>query len=172
MKNKRKVLVNSVVTCLIISIAGCASIFSKNSFPVTIKSTTDGAHFVIRDTSGGVIHAGETPATVTLTSSKGYFQSANYTVVFSKDGYKDQSIPLSSSISGWYWGNILLGGAIGMLIVDPLTGSMWKLPDNVAATLSEQDPKIGLENGVTPQLQIVAMDQVPDELRAQLVQLK
>ncbi|MDB6061057.1 MAG: hypothetical protein JWM78_1160 [Verrucomicrobiaceae bacterium] len=46
-----------------------------------------------------------------------------------KDGYEDASGTLSPNIAGWYYGNLLLGGAIGMLIVDPITGAMYKLPD-------------------------------------------
>jgi len=38
-------------------------------------------------------------------------------------------------MSGWYWGNILIGGLIGMLVVDPLTGAMYKLPDGANANL-------------------------------------
>jgi hypothetical protein len=34
---------------------------------------------------------------------------------------------LTSTIDGWYWGNLLIGGIIGMVFVDPLTGAMWKL---------------------------------------------
>jgi hypothetical protein len=39
-------------------------------------------------------------------------------------------------MDGWYIGNILFGGLIGILIVDPLTGAMWKLDDVVYGNLS------------------------------------
>lgn len=155
---------------MIVSISGCASIIGKSSYPVTIKSTPDGTHFVVKDSSGSAIHTGETPATVTLNSSNGYFKKASYTIVFSKDGYNEQTVPLVSGLDGWYWGNILLGGVIGMLIVDPATGAMWKLPDNVAGNLAKQDVA-DLDKGLTPALQVVTLDQIPGELRSQLVRL-
>lgn len=171
MEYKNKTLVKSVVIALTLSISGCASIVGKSAYPVVIKSTPDGTHFVIKNAEGNPIHTGETPATVTLSSGKGYFKKANYTVVFSKEGYNEQTIPLNAGLSGWYFGNILLGGLIGMLIVDPATGAMWKLPDDVAGNLTKPDVAINIENGLTPQLQVVALDQIADELRPQLIKL-
>ena len=43
---------------------------------------------------------------------------------------------LESEVDSWYFGNILFGGLIGMLIIDPATGAMWKLPENVSTDLS------------------------------------
>ena len=34
-------------------------------------------------------------------------------------------------MDGWYIGHILFGGLIGFLIIDPATGSMWKLNESV-----------------------------------------
>ncbi|AXO88710.1 hypothetical protein DZC75_12155 [Pseudomonas parafulva] len=57
---------------------------------------------------------------------------------FRREGFADHRVELDSTISGWYWGNILLGGVIGMLIVDPLTGAMYKLPQDVTVELEGQ----------------------------------
>ncbi len=32
-------------------------------------------------------------------------------------------------MNGWYWGNFAIGGLIGFLIVDPLTGAMYRIKD-------------------------------------------
>lgn len=82
---------------------------------------------------------GRTPATVTLDSSSGFFSGADYRVVFSKDGYHQQTFPLNSSLDGWYVANILFGGLIGLFIVDPATGAMWSLDNVVAVSLSERE---------------------------------
>lgn len=169
---KQQLFVKSVITALIISISGCASIIDGSSRPVTIKSTPDGAHFVVKNANGTEVHSGTTPSTVTLGSKAGYFQKMQYTVVFSKEGYADQNIPLTPSLNGWYFGNILLGGLIGMLIVDPLTGAMWKLPDDAAGTLTAQAGTVKLEDGIAPQLQIVTRDQIPAELQDRLIQVR
>ena len=56
---------------------------------------------------------------------KGYFSGKKYTVKISKEGYAVQTITVDTTPNGWYiGGNILLGGLIGWLIVDPATGAM------------------------------------------------
>jgi hypothetical protein len=53
-------------------------------------------------------------------------------------GYKTHTVTLESNVSGWYVGNILFGGLIGMLIVDPITGAMYTLsPQNVDGALEK-----------------------------------
>lgn len=49
-----------------------------------------------------------------------------YTLTFSKEGYEDKMVTIHSRFDGWYLGNILLGGLIGMLIVDPSSGAMYR----------------------------------------------
>jgi hypothetical protein len=44
------------------------------------------------------------------------------------------------NVNGWYIDNNLFGGLIGMLIVDPITGAMYKLsPDKLDASLEAAD---------------------------------
>jgi hypothetical protein len=117
------------------ALGSCASIFGKSSYSVSIQSAPSEAQFVVKDEAGQNVHQGTTPAMVTLKSGEAYFDGRDYTVVFSKPGYADQTLPLMSQLEPWYFGNILIGGLIGMLIVDPLTGAMWKLPTKITATL-------------------------------------
>lgn len=114
---------------------GCASILGDSRYPVSVSSAPPGASFEIADKNGQIVHSGHTPSTVTLKSGKGYFSGQTYTLRFKKDGYPERSVTLDSSVSGWYWGNIVFGGLIGMLIVDPATGAMYKLPDFVSADM-------------------------------------
>ena len=54
-----------------------------------------------------------------------------------KAGYKTSEVRIHSTINGWYFGNLLLGGVIGMVVVDPLTGAMYTLsPDHIQETLT------------------------------------
>ena len=77
----------------------------------------------------------KTPTTVTLDRGAGYFRKQTYRVEFEMNGAKD-SVNIEARLNGWYIGNFLIGGIIGFLIVDPLTGAMWDLsPDRVAADL-------------------------------------
>ncbi len=121
----------------VVGINGCASIVGESRYPVAVSSAPSGASFEITDKNGTIVHSGNTPSTVTLKSGKGYFTGQTYMLRFKKEGYPDKTIELDSSLSGWYWGNILIGGLVGMLIVDPLTGAMYKLPDVASADMGQ-----------------------------------
>jgi hypothetical protein len=85
------------------------------------------------------VHSGVTPFTVSLDPKRGYFKGQSYTVRFELDGYRTDEVVIRSEMSGWYWGNLVFGGLIGMLVVDPLTGSMWNLsPDKLDRSLNPQ----------------------------------
>lgn len=146
---------------------GCASILSESTYPVTINSTPDGANFAIIDEAGLDIHAGVTPDTITLPASDGFFSSASYTVKYQMAGYNEQSFVLRAGMDGWYIGNILFGGLIGMLIVDPATGAMWKLPESANVTLQPLTASTSMDG-----LTIASIEEVPEEVKSQLIQLK
>lgn len=115
--------------------SGCATIFEGPSKAVTIDSTPAGAEFTIADRSGKVLHRGTTPQQLTLKNGAGMFVPARYTITMTKAGYDETVAELTPNVAGWYFGNILLGGAIGMLLVDPITGAMYKLPDQTVVPL-------------------------------------
>lgn len=115
--------------------SGCATIFSEEAYPVHVTSSPSGAAIEIKDEEGNVVYNGATPAVVKLASSAGYFDGEMYTVKFSKPGYSDETFVVNSGIEGWYWGNLLLGGVLGMLIIDPVSGAMYDLPTKAGATL-------------------------------------
>lgn len=110
---------------------------------------------------------GITPTTVTLNAGEAYFHAKSYNITFSKPGYAQQHAVVKASLSGWYFGNIIFGGLIGILIVDPITGKMWKLPQDVSANLSQQ---LSL-NQDQRTLKIMTLSQVPNNIRKNLVEL-
>lgn len=162
---RTKVMVMGVLAVLFLT--GCASIVGKNLFAVSINSNPNGANILVEDEKGKKVFSGVTPTTVTLNSGESYFHAKTYNVTFSKAGFKEQHAVIKSTLSGWYWGNIVFGGLIGMLIVDPITGNMWKLPTEVMANLTSD---VALNNG-QPVLQLVTLDQVPEEMRKHLIRL-
>ena len=128
----------SVLLVTAFFLTGCASIVGQSVFPLSINSNPNGANILVTDETGKQMFAGTTPANVTLTAGEAYFHAKKYHITFSKEGYADQYAEVRAEISGWYFGNILFGGLIGLLIVDPLTGKMWKLPKDVNANLTEK----------------------------------
>lgn len=100
---------------------------------------SDKAEFIVSNKTGGQVHSGTTPATVTLPAKAGYFSGETYKVVYSRTGFSTTTTSLDTDLNGWYLGNLVFGGLIGFLIVDPLTGAMWRLPEEVHVTLPPND---------------------------------
>ncbi len=145
---------------------GCASIVGQSVFPVTINSSPDGASILVKDEYGKEVYAGTTPSTVTLPAGESYFHAKTYYINFSRPGYADQVSVLKADIDGWYFGNILIGGLIGMLIIDPITGKMWKLPKDVYANLAQKTAMNRQRS-----LQILSLNDIPEAMRKNLVRV-
>ena len=127
-----------------------------------MQSSPASAKFIVKNEAGVTVHSGSTPATIMLKSGAGFFDGETYTMTFEKKGYEPQVITVDTTLDGWYIGNILFGGIIGMLIVDPATGAMWKLPETASASLVEKEGD---------SLKVVSIDQIPPHMRDQLVKL-
>ena len=135
----KETIVKYVIHILaLVTLSGCASIAGNSSYPVTLNSSPSEAKFVISNKDGQEVHSGITPSTVTLKSSAGYFDGEMYSVKYAKEGYSDSYSSIDSSLSGWYFGNILFGGILGFLIIDPASGAMWKLPENDFTSLAKK----------------------------------
>jgi uncharacterized protein YceK len=154
----------------VLFLSGCASIIDGGTQTIAFKSVPDTAAISIANRAGEKVHTGTTPMTVTLKRGAGYFKAESYTVSVSKEGYASKDITVTSSINGWYFGNILLGGLIGMLIVDPITGAMYNLsPDSVSATLDAMNVKTSSNER---SLTVVLAEQLPADAwkNARLIQ--
>ena len=155
-----------LLTCVALVLCSCASIVSKSNWPVTISSNPSGAKITItNEKTGQAIHVGETPASVVLKSGAGYFKSARYRVDYSKSGYAPATAYLSPSINGWYFGNLVFGGLLGFLIVDPATGAMFRMPADHAAALVPLRSANANDPG---SLHILTINSVPLHLRSSL----
>lgn len=150
-------------------IVGCASIVSKSNWPVSFTSTPSEAGITVKDEKGSEVFKGKTPTIVTLPSSTGYFSGARYTVLFEKENYDPLTIVMERELNGWYIGNILFGGLIGMLIVDPATGAMWKLPENLHGNLPGKKTSLILGD---QEFLVVFLEDVPEELRGAMIRIK
>jgi tetratricopeptide (TPR) repeat protein len=111
-------------------LTSCASIVSGGSKILPIVSQPDEANIEILDVRNNMtISKAKTPFTAVLERSAGFFQAAEYRIKITKEGYLPYEAPIEANINGWYFGNIVFGGIIGILIVDPATGAMWKISE-------------------------------------------
>lgn len=150
-------------------IAGCASFVSRSDWPVAIKSAPGGALFTITNKKGEKVHTGTTPSTVYLAGGAGFFDGETYTLHFTKNGFQEKTATLDTSLSPWYWGNLVFGGPIGFLVVDPATGAMFRLPETFSADLTAQ---VSSKAPSSTELKIISLNDVPQELRSQLVRVE
>ena len=119
------------------ALSGCATIVHSGPRPISVASAPAGAKVSIYDRSNTLVQTNTTPFVAQLSTKYGYFQGQSYRLVFEMPGRATTEVKLQSTLSGWYFGNLILGGAIGMLIVDPLTGAMFNLsPEKIDQTLS------------------------------------
>jgi hypothetical protein len=117
---------NLLIVFMAVIASGCASIVGGGSSEtLTFNSEPDGATVTI---SGRTV--GKTPVSVEVKRDK------NKTVTFEKDGYKTQTAQLSTTLNGWFWGNILIGGFLGST-TDSVSGAMYEFqPDQYFVTLA------------------------------------
>lgn len=117
-----------VVLMAIIAVSqnGCATVVSGKTQDVMIRSNPPGATVKIDE-----IVMGTTPMVANIVRKK------RHAISISKPGYQEVSQGTTRGFNGWYLGNILLGGIIG-LIVDPITGAMYDVePGEINVSLPE-----------------------------------
>ena len=121
-----KTIVSSV-SLVALFFTGCASIVDGGDKSVRINSTPPGAKVSIIDKSGKTVCTQTTPAIVSLRRNRGFFVPEDYKLAFELNGYYPAEAHVKSVVNGWYFGNVLFGGLIGIVIVDPATGANFTL---------------------------------------------
>src|SRR5690242_16169180 len=128
--NSTRSITAALAATLALGASGCASIIKGGGTQaVSIRSMPSDADVkIIEAKTGNTIQTGKTPFIVPLNKSTGYFAGGKYRVIVEKPGFTPREVIVDSGVNGWYvGGNLLFGGLIGWLIVDPATGAMWNL---------------------------------------------
>ena len=103
---------------LLINMTGCASITKGTSQSITINTEPTGAVCTLSREGIDIAVVNPTPGSVTVDKDKD-----TITVLCKKDKYQNSAEALSSKVHGMTFGNILLGGVIG-LAIDAGSGAM------------------------------------------------
>lgn len=128
-----------VSLAIMVGLSSCATIMSGSTQKISIESTPPGAQVTIVNKEGEQVFAGTTPANTKLDRGAGYFRAARYVATFEKEGYEKEKLHIVNNNTGNWWtmGNLVIGGLIGLLIVDPISGAMYVLePDEINQTLT------------------------------------
>ena len=114
--------------------SSCATLMNGTTQKVTVESEPTGA--IVKVEPG--YDQAKTPVELHLKRKDG-----PYRLTITMDGYQPYQVYIKASTSGWVWGNILVGGIIGIAI-DYSTGAATKLDvKDVFANLQR--------NGITAQ---------------------
>jgi len=149
-------------------LCNCATIFGGASpKQVSLESNPPGANVTVTNKNGEQVFSGVTPVSAMLKRSSGYFSQAKYTAEFSKKNYQTRSAIIYGDINPWYFGNIIFGGLIGILIVDPATGAMWTLNDKCAVSMGGIN-----SNQQGKKSQAYNINTIPKEWRSHLVAVR
>ena len=146
----KKLLQVAALSSFVLFSTGCATIMSKSEYLVNIQSAPKGASYVIKNRAGEEVWHGTTPDTVTLKAGAGYFKGERYQITFTlpkngKNPAVSKTVELDSKLDGWYLGgNLIFGGLLGYLVIDPLTGAMYKLPESVRVNLDSNDQALNI----------------------------
>jgi hypothetical protein len=108
-------------------LTGCATIMHGTQQDVGFGSVPTNAKITIDNQRSAT-----TPTVMKLS------RKDNHIVRIELDGYLPYEATLTRGVSGWVWGNIVIGGLVG-LAVDAISGGLYKLtPEQMTATLSKQ----------------------------------
>lgn len=123
MKNLFKIL----PLASLLFLQSCATIVSGSRQTIKIDSEPKSATVFINE-----LKVGKTPL------EKDLKRNQEYQVAIKMDGYQTYETKLTKKFNEWYIGNVLFGGIIG-LVVDPITGAIYKLTPNELNANLESD---------------------------------
>jgi len=133
-------LPHSAWLTVFLSLSGCASIMSHTRYTVSLESRPNACMVTVENLDSGEVQTLTTPSQLTLKAKSGYASPAGYRLIFKKEGYYPEVRSLHARLDAWYVGNFAPGlSIVGMLIVDPLTGAMWRLDKKVCVDLTPQN---------------------------------
>jgi hypothetical protein len=122
--NKKSLVLIALLGIAGQGLSGCATIIDGTRQKVSFSSNPSSAEVVVDGRS-----IGKTPLTEDLSKKE------THTVRISLSGYHPYEMTIIKKVNSWVWGNIVLGGLIG-LGVDALTGGLYELtPTQVNADL-------------------------------------
>lgn len=118
---KKSIISSSLAIALLMT--NCATIMTGSQQTVKFDSNPGSATVYVDE-----VEVGKTPFETKL-------ERTEHSVQIKLEGYQTYNTRLTKKINGWFWGNIFIGGLIG-IVVDASTGAIYKLsPDDITASM-------------------------------------
>lgn len=116
---------------LALSLSACATIVGGGSRQNVTINTGAQTSFVVKSSSGIQMAQGSGGQTISLP------RRHEYQVDVTAPGYSTQTVALSKSLNGWFWGNFIIGWIPGF-IVDFATGAAYKLEPSTVTVVTQK----------------------------------
>ena len=120
-----------IATGVLVALSSCATVAHGRYQEVPVNSQPSGAA-IYADCGNGPANVGETPMVVKLSR-----KAERCIITLRKEGYEETSAILSRHLSGWVWGNLLLGDAFLVgAVIDLADGAIYtRAPSRVEKKL-------------------------------------
>ncbi len=113
-------------------LSACATMVEGTTDTVTLSSTPEGATCTLERGGERIGAVASTPGSVSLSKSRN-----DLVVQCSKPGYRPETKVVQSSFTGTTFGNLLLGGVVGV-VVDAASGANSQYPKDIRIDMAEE----------------------------------
>ncbi len=134
---KNKIISLILVASCVALLSGCASIVHGTKQKESFRSVPSGAKILIDNVSYG-----KTPKTISLS------RSSEHTITIRLPGYQPATFKLTRRVSGWFFGNLIIGGIIG-IVIDAADGAIYQLKPGQVNTTTGDRVQLGKKDTIT-----------------------
>ena len=120
------------VVSVMLSLTGCATIVKGNDQNLAITTDPEGASCSVQRKGMYIATVNPTPGSFRVDKS-----SAALDLKCTKQGYLNTETQIDSSFQGWFLGNLILGGIVG-IVVDASSGAMNQYQATIALILTPE----------------------------------
>ena len=113
----------------VLLLPACATVVNGTRQSVTVETLPAGASCAVDRAGMRVGAVPQTPGSLVVDKSR-----HDLTVTCSKPGFQTTAVTQASSFNGWTFGNVLIGGAVGV-VVDAATGANFDYPRSTRLAL-------------------------------------
>lgn len=135
-------LITSIISLFFVTLfSGCATMRSESIYSLPVSTIPVNAEIKVIDREGKEIINTQSPDTLVLKSSSGYFKRAEYLIEVSHSGYETKNDTLHFVVDKKYYQNFLTSYflPIGLLLIDPISGAMWRPEKQEMRIILNQD---------------------------------
>lgn len=123
-----------ILAVILMIFQSCASIMGAEEYVYKIETDPPEMEYTVTDRAGIRVASGVTPDVISLASGQRFFRKQEYHINIKGPGSEEIEILSPYYVEGMYAGNLVFGWLIGLFIVDPATGAMYRPAKSIIDT--------------------------------------